>query len=77
MEFLLFFLLPGTLIVYVVGLLVWVVIYLIKYIDYWSRAERQKAAQKLLQTPIWPFIVLGMLRKFLKELKETARGEEK
>ena len=77
MEFFLFFLLPGTLIVYVVGLLVWVVIYLIKYIDYWSRAERQKAAQKLLQAPIWPAITFGIFLQFLKELKETARGEEK
>ena len=77
MEFLLFFLLPATLIVYVVGLLVWVVIYLIKYIDYWSRATRQEAAQRLLQAPIWPIIVLGMLRKFTKELKETAKEEEK
>lgn len=77
MEFLLFFLLPATLIVYVVGLLVWVVIYLIKYIDYWSRAARQEAAQRLLQAPIWPIIVLGMLRKFIKELKESAKGEEK
>ena len=77
MEFLLFFLLPATLIVYVVGLLVWVVIYLIEYIDYWSRAARQEAAQRLLQAPIWPIILLGIFLRFVKELKETAKGEEK
>lgn len=76
MEFFLFFLLPLTLIIYGIGLFVWVGVYLIKYTDGWSKAERQQAAQKLLQSPIWPAITFGIFLQFLKELRATARGEE-
>ena len=77
MEFLLFFLLPLTLIIYGIGLFVWVGIYLVKYIDGWNRAEREMPAKRLLQSPIWPIATFGIFLRFVKELKETAKGEEK
>ena len=77
MEFLLYFLLPFTLSIYVIGTFVWALVYGIKYQDSLGRVERQEAAQRLLQAHIWPISILGMFRKFIKELKAAARGEEK
>ena len=76
MEFLLYFLLPFTIIIYGVGMVLWITIYTVKYTSYLSLSEKQLSAQRLLQTPIWPAVVFGMLLKFFKELKAVAKGEE-
>lgn len=77
MEFLLCFLLPFTLIIYGIGLLAWVGVYCINYLDSWDSDERQEAAQRLLKAPIWPIIAFGIFLRFVKELKMVAKGEEK
>lgn len=77
MEFLLYFLLPCTLIIYGIGTVVWVIGYGIKYLDSWDSDERQEAAQRLLQAPIWPIVTFGIFLRFVKELKMVAKGEEK
>lgn len=77
MEFLLYFLLPFTLIIYGIGTVVWVSIYLVKYLYSWDSDERQEAAQRLLKTPIWPIVAFGIFLRVVKELKMVAKGEEK
>ena len=77
MEFLLYFLLPFTLSIYVIGTVSWAFVCGIKYLDSWDSDKRQEAAQRLLKAPIWPIILPGMFRKFIKELKMAAKGEEK
>ena len=77
MEFLLYFLLPFTLTIYGIGLLVWAVIYCIKYLYSWDSDEKQEAAQRLLKAPIWPIGTFGIFLRFVKELKMVAKGEEK
>lgn len=77
MEFLLYYLLPFTLIIYGVGMVLWITIYIAKYVSYMSLSEKQLNAQRLLQTPIWPAVVFGIFLRFVKELKMVAKGEEK
>ena len=77
MEFLLYFLLPFTLSIYVIGTVSWAFVYGIKYLDSWDSDERQEAAQGLLKAPIWPISILGIFLRVVKELKMVAKGEEK
>lgn len=77
MEILLYLLLPITLTIYGIGLLAWVGVYCIEYLDSRDSDEGQEAAQRLLKASIWPIVTFGIFLRFVKELKMVAKGEEK